>query len=265
MILHNRLRLDANLKWLFTELPFEQRFDAAAAAGFTAVEYASPYAFPAATLVRRLADAGLTQILINSPTGEPGSPERLGYACLPGRTAEFRASVELGLEYAVSLNSSFLHLPAGIRPADVPRDRAFAQYVANIAWAADRARDSGVRLLLEAQNKQDAQGFVLDDQAHAAAVCDAIGEPHVRLLFDVYHASIDEPDVVTALREFLPSAAHLQIADSPGRAEPGTGGISWTDVFDTLRSEGYDGWIGCEYKPATGTEAGLSWIEEHSR
>ncbi|RSM56313.1 hydroxypyruvate isomerase [Amycolatopsis sp. WAC 01376] len=265
MILHNGLRLDANLKWLFTELPFEQRFDAAAAAGFTAVEYASPYAFPAATLARRLADAGLTQILINSPTGEPGSPERLGYACLPGRAAEFRAGVELGLEYAVALGSTFLHLPAGIRPAGVSRDRAFAQYVANIAWAADQARGSGVRLLLEAQNKQDAPGFALDDQAHAAAVTDAIDEPHVSLLFDVYHASIDEKDVVTALREFLPRAAHLQIADSPGRGEPGTGGIPWADVFDTLNSEGYDGWIGCEYKPATSTEAGLSWIEEHVR
>ncbi|MBE1577087.1 hydroxypyruvate isomerase family protein [Amycolatopsis roodepoortensis] len=265
MILHNGLRLDANLKWLFTELPFEQRFDAAAAAGFTAVEYASPYLFPVATLVRRLADAGLTQILVNSPTGGPGSPERLGYACLPGRAAEFRAGVELGLEYAVALNSSFLHLPAGIRPSDVSRDRAFAQYVANIAWAADKARGTGVRLLLEAQNKQDAPGFVLDDQEHAAAVADAIDQPHVRLLLDVYHAAIDEKDVVTAVRKFLPRAAHLQIADSPGRAEPGTGRIPWADIFDTLRSEGYDGWIGCEYRPAAGTEAGLSWTKEQIR
>ncbi|MBB5858162.1 TIM barrel protein [Amycolatopsis umgeniensis] len=265
MILHNGLRLDANLKWLFTEIPFEQRFDAAAAAGFTAVEYASPYPFPAAALVRRLADAGLTQILVNSPTGEPGSPERLGYACLPGRAAEFRTGVELGLEYAVALGSSFLHLPAGIRPADISRDRAFAQYVANIAWAADQARGSGVRLLLEAQNKQDAPGFVLDDQAHAAAVVDAVDEDHVSLLFDVYHASIDEKDVVAALREFLPRTAHVQIADSPGRAEPGTGGIPWTDVFDTLTSGGYQGWIGCEYQPATSTETGLDWIKEQIR
>ncbi|MFK0250597.1 hydroxypyruvate isomerase family protein [Amycolatopsis azurea] len=265
MILHNGLRLDANLKWLFTELPFEQRFDAAAAAGFTAVEYASPYPYPAATLLRRLADAGLTQILINSPTGDPGSPERLGYACLPGRAAEFRAGAELGLEYAAVLGASFLHLPAGIRPAGVSRDRAFAQYVANLAWVADQARGTGVRLLLEAQNKQDAPGFVLDDQEHAAAVVDAIGEPHVGLLFDVYHASIDEPDVLAALRKFLPRTAHVQLADSPGRAEPGTGRVPWNDVFDTLRSAGYEGWVGCEYKPATSTEAGLKWIEEQVR
>ncbi|WP_410652728.1 hydroxypyruvate isomerase family protein [Amycolatopsis sp. cmx-4-54] len=265
MILHNGLRLDANLKWLFTDLPFEQRFDAAAAAGFTAVEYASPYPYPAATLVRRLADAGLTQLLINSPTGEPGSTERLGSACLPGRAAEFRAGVELGLEYAVALGSSFLHLPAGIRPINVSRDRAFAQYVANIAWAADQARGSGVRLLLEAQNKQDAPGFFLDDQAHAAAVADSIDQAHVGLLFDVYHASIDEKDVVATLREFLPRTAHVQIADSPGRAEPGTGDIPWADVFDTLKSEGYDGWIGCEYRPAITTEAGLEWIKEQIR
>ncbi|WP_410657666.1 hydroxypyruvate isomerase family protein [Amycolatopsis sp. lyj-112] len=265
MILHKGLRLDANLKWLFTELPFEERFDAAAAAGFTAVEYASPYPFPAATLARRLADAGLAQILINSPTGEPGSPERLGYACLPGRAAEFRAGVELGLDYAVALGSSFLHLPAGIRPEGISRDRAFAQYVVNIAWAAERARGTGIRLLLEAQNEQDAPGFILDGQAHAAAVSDALGEEHVGLLFDVYHASIDEKDVVAALREFLPKTAHIQIADAPGRAEPGTGDVPWPEVFATLEAEGYDGWIGCEYRPATETAAGLTWVKEQIR
>jgi hydroxypyruvate isomerase len=145
-------RFDANLTWLFTELPFEQRFDAAAAAGFSAVEYASPYPYPATVLKRRLADAGLAQILINSPVSKA---ERLGYACLPGHTKQFRTGLELALEYAVALDCSFVHVLGGIQPEDVSRDRAFAHYVSNIAWAAEQARDTGVRLVVEAQNNRD--------------------------------------------------------------------------------------------------------------
>ncbi|MGO1055473.1 hydroxypyruvate isomerase family protein [Crossiella sp. CA198] len=241
-------RLAANLGWLFTELPFPQRFDAAAAAGFTAVEYADPYSFPAAELQRRLTDAGLTQVLINSPQG--------GTACLPDRIAEFRAGLALALGYAVELGAAFLHVPAGIRPAQLSRDRAFACYVANIAWAAQQARDTGVRIVLEAQNKQDKPGFLLDNQAHAASAVEAIGADHVGLLFDVYHARHDEPDVLAALREFLPQTWHVQLADAPGRGEPGTGDIPWPEVFDLL--EAHRGWIGCEYRPSSPT--GLGWL-----
>ncbi|MCO1574703.1 TIM barrel protein [Crossiella sp. SN42] len=251
-------RLAANLKWLFTELPFEQRFAAAAAAGFTAVEYPDPYPHPAATLRRRLSDAGLTQVLINSPMGGPGE---VGTACLPERRAEFRAGLALGLGYAVELGASFLHVPAGKRPAHLSRDRAFACYVANIAWAAQQSRDSGVRIVLEAQNKRDAPGFLLDDQAHAAAAVEAVGGDHVGLLFDVYHAQQDEPDLLAALAKFLPLTSHVQIADVPGRGEPGTGDLPWPAVFEALRA--HEGWIGCEYRPHS--PDGLGWTRQETR
>jgi hydroxypyruvate isomerase len=247
MLLGNGLRFDANLTWLFTELPFEQRFDEAAAAGFTAVEYAAPYPYSPAVLTRLLADAGLTQILINTPADE-----------------HFRAGVERGLEYAVAIGSSFLHVVAGIKPGDVSLDRALADYVANVAWAAEQARGTGVRLLVEAQNKRDKPGFLLENQARAAAVVDAVDEDHVGLLLDVYHSAITEEDLMWTLREYLPRAFHVQIADPPGRIEPGNSEVPWRAVFDTLRS-GYDGWIGCEYRPAGETVEGLTWITELAR
>jgi hydroxypyruvate isomerase len=256
------LRFDANLKWLFTEVPFEERFDAAAAAGFTAVEYASPYEYDAATLKKRLDDAGLLQVLINTPMGEAGTPTRSGLACIPGLVGEYREGVERGLEYATALGSGFLHIVGGIVPDDVSRERAFALYVANIAWAAERAKGTGVRLLLEAQNKRDAPNFVLESQAQAAAVVEAVGQEHVGLLLDFYHAQIDEGDLIRGYLRFQQQILHIQVADPPSRNEPGTGEIGWPAVFRTVAESGYDGWIGCEYRPATETVAGLGWMSE---
>ncbi|MEU0986475.1 TIM barrel protein [Streptomyces sp. NPDC005953] len=260
----NGLRFDANLKWLFTEVPFEQRFDAAAAAGFTAVEYADPYPYPAARLRRRLTDAGLHQVLINVPMGEPGSPERAGVACLPGRTDQFRTDLERGLDYAVELGSEYLHVLGGVRPADVSHDRAFATFVANLIWAVERARGTGVSLVLEAQNARDVPGFLLDTQARAAAVVEALGGDGIGLLLDLYHVQVQEGDLVSTLREQLPRVQHIQIADPPDRTEPGSGEISWQRVFGTLLHASYPGWIGCEYRPANGTVNGLSWLAEHA-
>ncbi|MFD0042370.1 hydroxypyruvate isomerase family protein [Streptomyces anulatus] len=259
----NGLRFDANLKWLFTEVPFEERFDAAAAAGFTGVEYADPYPYPAARLRRRLDDAGLHQVLINAPMGEPGSPERAGVACLPGRAGEFRGDLERGLDYAAELGSDFLHVLGGIRPPDVSHDRAFATFVTNLAWAVERARGTGVCLVLEAQNDRDVPGFLLDTQARAAAVVEALGGDGVGLLLDLYHVQVQEGDLVATLREHLPRVRHLQIADPPDRTEPGSGEISWQRVFGTLLDASYQGWIGCEYRPADGTVNGLSWVGRH--
>lgn len=256
------LRFDANLKWLFTELPFKERFDAAAAAGFTAVEYADPYPYKIADLKKRLDEAGLAQVLINTPAGAPGTPERSGIACMPDHVLEFRDSFELALEYAAGLNSEFVHIMAGIRQTGVSRDRAFARFVSNVAWAAEKARGTGVRILLEAQNKQDAPGFILDTQAHAAAVVEAVDAGNVGLLFDLFHAQTDEGDLVNKLTTFLPQTFHLQVADPPSRNEPGTGELAWPILFNTIRNSGYDGWIGCEYKPATDTVSGLGWIRE---
>ncbi|MGW1975693.1 hydroxypyruvate isomerase family protein [Streptomyces sp. NPDC001889] len=258
----NGLRFDANLKWLFTEVPFEERFDAAAAAGFTGVEYADPYPYPAARLRRRLTDAGLHQVLINAPMGEPGTPEQAGVACLPGHTDRFRADLERGLDYAVELGSDFLHVLGGTRPAGVDHDRAFAVLVANLAWAAERARGTGVRLVLEAQNARDAPGFLLDTQARAAAVVEALGPDGPGLLLDVYHLQVQEGDLVSTLRALLPRTGHIQIADPPDRTEPGSGEIFWPRIFDTLLDASYPGWIGCEYRPANGTARGLSWVAE---
>lgn len=259
------LRFDANLKWLFTELDFEARFDAAAAAGFRAVEYASPYGYNAGHLRHLLDGAGLEQILINTPMGAPGSPTRQGLACLPGRIKEYRDGVERGLEYADALGASFLHIVGGIIPDDVSRDRGFATYVANISWAAERAAGTGIRLLLEAQNKRDAPGFILESQAQGAAVVEAVGSDDVGLLLDFYHAQIDEGDLIRTYERFLDRILHLQIADPPSRHEPGTGEIAWQALFDAIDASGYRGWIGCEYEPATDTVAGLSWMRELAR
>ncbi|WP_020122004.1 hydroxypyruvate isomerase family protein [Streptomyces canus] len=256
------LRFDANLKWLFTEVPFEERFDAAARAGFTAVEYASPYAYEPRRLRALLDDAGLEQILINTPMGPAGSPTRSGYACLPDAVGDYREGVLRGLEYATALGAKFLHVVGGIVPEGVSADRAFARYVANIAWAAEQARGTGIRLLLEAQNQRDAPGFVLTSQARAAAVVEAVGVDLVGLLLDFYHAQIDEGDLIRTFEKHRGIALHLQIADVPERHEPGTGEIAYSTLFRVIESSGYDGWIGCEYRPATETAAGLTWMKE---
>lgn len=259
------LRFDANLKWLFTELPFPERFAAAARAGFTAVEYPSPYEYDARYLRTLLDDAGLTQVLINTPMGPPGSPTRSGDACLPDRVREHREGVRRGLEYATVLGASFLHVVAGIVPDGVSADRAFARLVANLAWAADQARGTGVRLLLETQNKRDAPGFVLTSQDHAAAVVEAVGPDVVGLLMDFYHLQIDEGDLLRTFERHRDHTLHLQIADVPARTEPGTGEIAYATLFRAVESSGYDGWIGCEYRPATETVAGLTWMKELAR
>jgi hydroxypyruvate isomerase len=258
------LRFDANLKWLFTEVPFLDRFKAAADAGFRAVEYAAPYPYPVPELRSRLDDLGLTQVLINTPVGEPGSIGRSGFACLPDHVPEFREGVELALEYATELGAAYVHIVGGIRPPPVSWDRAFARYVANIGWAAERAEGSGVRLLLEAQNKRDAPEFVLAGPHQAAAVAEAVGGDSVGVLFDFYHAHIDQGDVIETYRQLRGSVSHVQVADPPARHEPGTGEIAWRRVFAELRESGYAGWIGCEYQPLGDTAAGLGWIAELS-
>ncbi|MDQ1576054.1 MAG: hydroxypyruvate isomerase [Microbacteriaceae bacterium] len=259
------LKFDANLKWLFTEVDFLERFDAAAAAGFTGVEYAAPYPYKASELKKRLADAGLKQVLINSPTGQPGTPERQGIACMPDKVAQFRDDFTLALEYAVELESDFIHVMAGIRQEGVSRDRAFARFVSNIIWASETAKDTNVRIVLEAQNKRDAPGFILDTQAHAAAVAEAVDRDNVGIMFDVYHAQIDEGDLVPKLQAMLPDVFHVQVADPPRRHEPGTGEVNFRTIFDTIRASGYAGWIGCEYEPIGDTAEGLTWIEELAR
>lgn len=254
------LRFDANLNWLFTEVAFERRFDRAAQAGFRAVEYPAPYDYSPSQLTRYLRDAGLRQVLINSPAGPAGAPKRHGSACIPALSAKFRDGLLRALEYATDLDATVIHVLGGVRPDDVSADAAFACYVANIAWAADQAAGTGVTLVLEAVNQRDAPGFVLESIDQAAAVVRAIGSPHLALLFDIYHCQVGQGDLTTRLRELLPLTAHIQVADVPARTEPGTGEIAWEHIFAEIAALGYAGWIGCEYRPAGDTVQGLGWL-----
>ncbi|WP_337002480.1 MULTISPECIES: hydroxypyruvate isomerase family protein [unclassified Microbacterium] len=255
------VRLAANLKWMFTELPFVERFDAAAEAGFTAVEFASPYELAPAEVRRLLDDAGLRQILINTPAGAPASATASGAAYVPGAEQEFRDGLLRALEYADVLGAGVVHAMAGIKPADADEDTAFATYQANISWAADQARGTGVRLALEAINKRDQPGYGLDSMETAAAVARAVDPETVGVLFDVYHAQVDRGNIIERFEQLFPVIVHVQIADNPGRGEPGTGEIAYERVLDRIAQSGYPGWIGCEYGPVAGTREGLSWIE----
>ncbi|HEY6799690.1 MAG TPA: TIM barrel protein [Agromyces sp.] len=259
-----RVRLAANLKWMYTEVPFEERFDRAAASGFTGVEFASPYDLPAQRIREMLDQAGLEQALINTPAGAKGSPTVMGAAYVPGAREEFRAGVLTALEYATVIDAPVIHVMAGLRPADADADLAFATYVANIGWAAEQARGSGIRLVLEAINKRDQPSYGLQTMETAAAVAEAVDPAIVGVLFDVYHAQVDGGNVIERFERLLPRVGHIQIADNPGRGEPGTGEIAYDRVLTRIAASDYAGWIGCEYGPIAGTEAGLSWTERIS-
>ncbi len=252
-------RLCANLKWLFTELPFLDRFDAAAKAGFDAVEYASPYEFSATEIRARLTACGLRQILFNTPTGDPGLGYGSGFACLPGRQAEFRDGVKKALDYAETLDCRLVHVMAGIQPAGISHDIAAAVYAANLAWAVEQAQASNVRLVLEPINQRDVPGFFLRTQEQGAAFVEAIGRDRLGLQFDIYHCQVAQGDIVKRMEALMPVIAHMQIADVPGRNEPGTGEIAWDYVFRRIDQLDYQGWVGCEYRPVKDTVSGLSW------
>jgi hydroxypyruvate isomerase len=244
----NGPRFAANLKWLFTELPYEKRFQAAASEGFGGVELPDPYQTTPARLRSLLADAGLEAVLLNTPMGEPGSPTAGGVACLPGYVEEFQAGVDRGLAYAADLGCGLLHVVGGRRPAGVGREEALAQYVRNITWAAERARSTPVQLVLEMQNQSTAPRFVPESQTFAAAVARAVGGP-VGLLFDVFHTQVAEGDIVRTFDKVLPLILHIQIGDGPSRSEPGTGELSWPFLADHIQRSGYAGWLGCEFTP----------------
>ncbi len=248
-------RFCANLKWLFTELPFLDRFDAAARAGFRGVEYASPYEYPASEIRARLRACDMEQVLFNTPAGGAS-----GMACIPSRRREFRDSVKKALDYAAELDCSLIHLMAGIVPPNLNRDTAAAAYVSNVAWAADQVSSTGVKLVLEPINHHDVPGFFLRTQEEGAAVVEAIGRDRIGLQFDIYHCQVAQGDVTRRMGTLMPLIAHMQLADVPGRNEPGTGEIAWDYVFRRIDELEYAGWMGCEYRPATETVVGLTWL-----
>jgi hydroxypyruvate isomerase len=252
------LKFCANLNFLFTDLPFLDRFEAAAKAGFEGVELLAPYEAPAKAIRARLDGAGLQQVLFNSPSGDRAAGER-GMACIPGRESEFRDSVRRALDYAAALDCRLVHLMAGVQPTDVPLERAAALYTLHLAWAAEQAQAAGVRLAIEAINQRDIPGYFLRTQEQAAAIVESVGHDRVGLQFDIYHCQTAQGDVARRLEALMPLVTHIQVADVPGRQEPGTGEVGWEFLFGRIRMLGYQGWIGCEYQPGGDTVAGLSW------
>ncbi len=254
-------RFAANLTMLFTEHAFLDRFEAAAKAGFTAVEFLFPYGFKAADIKQRLDANGLTLILHNLPAGDWDAGER-GIACLPDRVDEFRAGVAKAVEYAKALGVPQLNCLAGKAPIGVDATTLRRTFVANLRFAAAEFAKVGLKLLIEPINNYDIPGFWLNHTALAISVLDEVGAANAFVQYDVYHAQRYEGELAATMTKYLARIGHIQLADNPGRNEPGTGEINYAFLFKHLDRIGYTGWIGCEYKPATTTEAGLGWRQQ---
>ena len=253
-------RFAANLTMLFTELPFLDRFDAAARAGFQAVEFLFPYAFEANDIKARLDANGLQLVLHNLPAGDWDAGER-GIACHPDRVEEFRAGVERAIAYAQTLGVKQLNCLVGKAPAGVPDSVLRETLVANLRHAAARLKAAGLRLLVEPINNYDIPGFYLSRTQQALDLLDEVGADNAFVQYDIYHAQRTEGELAATLQKHLARIGHVQLADNPGRNEPGTGEINYAFLFRHLDRIGYDGWVGCEYKPASTTEAGLGWLK----
>jgi len=251
----------ANLTFLWTELPFLERFDAAAGAGFSRVEYMFPYEHPAPEVRARLDAAGVEQVLFNLPAGDWAAGDR-GLAGDPGRVDEFRVGVEQALDYADALDAEQLNCLVGLRLDGVDPAVQWATMVDNVRHAARRLQASGRRLLLEPVNTFDVPGFLLPTTDDALRLMAWAGEPNVRLQFDAYHVQRMEGDPATRLAPLLEHVAHVQIADNPGRHQPGTGEIDFAALFARLDDEGYEGAVGLEYIPTPDTASSLGWLEE---
>ena len=248
----------ANLSMMFTEVPFLDRFERAAKAGFKAVEFLFPYAFEAKDIRARLDANGLTLVLHNLPPGDWDGGER-GTACLPGRENEFREGVALGIEYAHALGLKQLHCMAGKAPAGVVPALLQQTLVQNLKFAAAALKADGLRLLIEPINAYDIPGYFINRSAQAISILDEVGADNAFLQYDIYHMQRAEGELAATMTRLLPRIGHIQIADNPGRNEPGTGEINYPFLFAHLDRIGYAGHIGCEYKPAAQTEAGLGW------
>ena len=249
----------ANLTMLFTEVPFLDRFERAAKAGFDAVEFLFPYAFPVAEIQSRLKANGLNLVLHNLPAGDWDAGER-GIACLPERVGEFRDGVARAIEYAKALGVPQVNCLAGKVPSGVSDAALRETFVGNLGYAAAALKGAGIRLLVEPINTYDIPGFYLNRTAQALSILDDVGSDNLFVQYDIYHAQRMEGELAATLARHLARIAHVQLADNPGRNEPGTGEINYDFLFAHLDRIGYKGWVGCEYKPATSTEAGLGWL-----
>ncbi|WP_043006697.1 2-oxo-tetronate isomerase [Comamonas testosteroni] len=260
-------RFAANLSMLYNDVDFLDRFAAAARDGFQAVEYLFPYAYAPEQLAALLKANGLQQVLFNAPPGDWDAGER-GIACLPGREAEFREGIAKAILYAQALGCPRIHVMAGLVPKDADAAAVHATYVANLRYAARQAAPHGIQILLEPINGRDMPCFFLSRQDQAHALVAEVAEPNVKVQMDLYHCQIVEGDLAMKIRQYLPTGnvGHFQIAGVPERHEPDVGEINHTYLFQLLDSMGWDGWIGCEYKPARGaaphaTSDGLGWLK----
>ena len=261
-------RFSANLSFLFTEVPFPDRFAEAALAGFNAVEFGFGYDHSSRELAARLAASGLKQVLINAPPGDFAAGDR-GLAALPGREHEFAASVVTALRYAEALSCPRIHVMAGV-VADITADeaqrtRCRSTFVRNLRFAAREAEAQGVTLTIEPINPRDVPGYFLTTQADAHSIREEVGAPNLKVQMDLYHAQIVEGDLSVKLRRWLEHIGHVQIAGVPGRNEPDRGEVNYYALFELLDDLGYDGWVGCEYRPLNGTVAGLAWLDRVDR
>lgn len=253
----------ANLSFLYADKPFLDRFAAAAADGFPAVEYVGPYAFPADDIRALLDRHGLKQALFNLPAGNWDAGER-GIGCLPDRVEEFREGVDRALDYARALDCVKLNCLAGIAPAGADPELLERTLVENVAYAARLCAEAGVRLLLEPINLRDIPGFFVSTTDHAERILDDVGSDNLFLQYDIYHTQVMQGDLIATFERLANRIAHVQVADNPGRHEPGTGEINYANVFKILDAAGYDGFVGCEYKPLAGTSEGLGWMKPYT-
>ena len=248
----------ANLTMLFTETGFLERFEGAATAGFDAVEYLFPYDYDKDLLRARLKKHGLKQVLHNLPGGNWSAGER-GIACLPDRIAEFEAGVDRAIEYAKALGCTRVNCLAGIKPASVSPDLARQTLVRNLQYAAPRLEAAGITLLVEPINTRDVPGFYLSGTAQALDIIADVGSKNLFLQFDMYHMHMMGEDLARTIHDHLSLIGHMQLADAPGRHEPGTGEIDYPSLFELIDRAGYTGWIGCEYNPLTSTAQSFAW------
>ncbi|MGJ5018950.1 hydroxypyruvate isomerase [Bradyrhizobium oligotrophicum] len=256
-------RFAANLTMLFNELPFMERFAAAKAAGFSGVEYLFPYEFDKAELREQLARHGLTQVLHNLPAGNWAAGER-GIAILPDRVDDFRDGVRRAIEYARALDCRQLNCLVGIAPDDADPRELNQVLVRNLRFAAIALKAQGIKLLIEPINTLDIPGFFLNRTAQALQLISDVESDNLFVQYDIYHMQIMEGDLARTMQKHLARIAHIQLADNPGRHEPGSGEINYPFLFRHLDAIGYSGWIGCEYKPLTTTADGLGWMTDRA-
>ena len=255
-------KLNANLSMMFNEVKFAARFDAAARAGFKGVEFLFPYEFEKDLLQERLNRNNLQLVLFNMPPGDSSNGDR-GMACDPARTGEFQESVGKALDYALALDCKQLHCMAGLKPRGVNDEQMRQTYIDNLRFAGRELARHDISLLIEAINTRDIPGFYLNYSGQAFEIMHYADIPNLRFQYDIYHMQIMEGDLAPTIQHNLARIGHMQLADTPGRQEPGTGEINYPFLLDFIDRVGYQGWIGCEYRPATTTDAGLSWAKPY--